>query len=202
MIQDHHVFLLLLIINAFWSCQSERVAEIERPVEEWVKRSVLDQQPRMLTLALHEDMYVAYRTETSLPYKIWQGGVYWDGAAYNNIKTIQPQSWGNTYWEEKLDRLVWKIKSGDSTYVVHPQFKGYLLQNKQITASPGPFWLDRCGCNTCHEMEKRTIGPSYPEIAARYPQNPENVELLRGKVKKGGFGNWGDDAKTGTHSIN
>lgn len=260
--------IIAFCLSFVLACQTK--TEIERPVEVWVKRSVLDQQTRMVTLALHRDMYVAYHTDTALPYKIWKGGVYWDGAAFNNIKTIQPQTWGNSYWEEAMNRLAWKIKTADSAIVIQPQFEGYVLKNeaitfnykitwegqtikvteqpeyvvvepkkpafrqvfqtsnvprnialyygdqllhanttttlikafdslenpvfeeRKITASPGPFWLDRSGCNTCHEMEGRTIGPSYSEIAARYTSTEENLQLLSEKIKKGGVGNWGE----------
>ena len=276
MIIDKYTALLLCVFIYcvfFPSCQSDRRPPIERPRDDWVKRSVLDNHPRMLTLALHKDMYVAYHTESGLPYKIWKGGVHWDGASYNNIKTIQPESWGNTYWENDLDELAWKVKTKDSTHIVQPRFKGYLIKNqaitfnyeitwkgqsiqvleqpeyiandnqqpcfqqvfytagtlkeatlyygdqflpfdsketifskvfepqselvfkeRQITASPEPLWLDRTGCNTCHEMEQKTIGPAYRQIAARYSPDKSNYQLLTEKVKKGGTGSWGNVA--------
>jgi len=47
------------------------------------------------------------------------------------------------------------------------------------------------GCLACHSIDKKLIGPSYKEIAAKY-RNDTNAEAkLADKVKKGGAGNWG-----------
>ncbi|SDK26333.1 cytochrome c [Pedobacter sp. ok626] len=45
-------------------------------------------------------------------------------------------------------------------------------------------------CNACHAMDKRTVGPSFMEIAARY--KIKDKELLIRKVKEGGSGSWGE----------
>jgi cytochrome c len=56
--------------------------------------------------------------------------------------------------------------------------------------------MAKSDCNTCHNKERKTIGPSYIEIAERYPNYPEQTRLLIEKVISGGFGNWGDVAMT------
>ena len=47
------------------------------------------------------------------------------------------------------------------------------------------------GCNACHSEDKKLVGPSYKEVAAKYRGNPKAVEMLVEKVKKGGSGVWG-----------
>lgn len=47
------------------------------------------------------------------------------------------------------------------------------------------------GCNACHSEDKKLVGPSYKEVAAKYRGNPKAVEMLVDKVKKGGSGVWG-----------
>ena len=47
------------------------------------------------------------------------------------------------------------------------------------------------GCNACHSEDKKIVGPSYKEVAAKYRGNPKAVEMLVEKVKKGGSGVWG-----------
>jgi cytochrome c len=67
------------------------------------------------------------------------------------------------------------------------------------------------GCMTCHALDKKTIGPSYKDVAAKY-RNDKNAEAnLVKKVKAGGSGVWGatpmppnahvkeDDIKTIVH---
>ncbi len=47
-------------------------------------------------------------------------------------------------------------------------------------------------CRTCHTNENRIVGPSYNEVAAKYPFNQASVSTLSEKVIAGGSGNWGD----------
>ncbi len=45
-------------------------------------------------------------------------------------------------------------------------------------------------CFACHQVDKKVIGPSYKEVAAKY--KGQNVAAkLQEKVKKGGSGVWG-----------
>jgi cytochrome c len=46
-------------------------------------------------------------------------------------------------------------------------------------------------CLTCHKVDEKNIGPAYREIAAKYDSTKENIELLAGKIRKGGSGVWG-----------
>ncbi|MGX5820760.1 c-type cytochrome [Chitinophaga lutea] len=47
-------------------------------------------------------------------------------------------------------------------------------------------------CATCHKETEKVIGPSFKDIAAKYPENDENVATLADKIIKGGSGNWGE----------
>ena len=49
-------------------------------------------------------------------------------------------------------------------------------------------------CNTCHNQEVKTVGPSYQAIAERYENNDQNKNALVTKVINGGAGNWGQIA--------
>ncbi len=44
-------------------------------------------------------------------------------------------------------------------------------------------------CATCHKLDDKLVGPSFREIAARYTE--KDIDMLAGKVIKGGAGNWG-----------
>lgn len=58
----------------------------------------------------------------------------------------------------------------------------------------GRYWMEKSDCMTCHEVERRTVGPSFQEIAQRYPKEKTAVEYLIRKVKEGGSGVWGTAA--------
>lgn len=46
-------------------------------------------------------------------------------------------------------------------------------------------------CMACHAVEKKLVGPSYKDIAAKYAGQADAVDKLAGKVVKGGSGAWG-----------
>ncbi len=48
------------------------------------------------------------------------------------------------------------------------------------------------GCMTCHQIDKKVLGPSYKEVAAKYKGNAGAEAMLVKKVKDGGKGAWGD----------
>jgi cytochrome c len=46
-------------------------------------------------------------------------------------------------------------------------------------------------CITCHEIDKKKIGPAYTDVAAKYENTQAVVDTLVSKIIKGGQGNWG-----------
>jgi cytochrome c len=48
------------------------------------------------------------------------------------------------------------------------------------------------GCMVCHGVDKKVIGPSYKEIAAKYAKDKGAEAGLVKKVKAGGKGVWGE----------
>lgn len=47
------------------------------------------------------------------------------------------------------------------------------------------------GCLTCHAVNKKVIGPSFHDIAAKYKNDQGAAAKLAQKVKAGGAGVWG-----------
>lgn len=46
-------------------------------------------------------------------------------------------------------------------------------------------------CLACHQTDKKLVGPSYQEVAAKYKGQADAPALLAEKIKKGGVGVWG-----------
>jgi cytochrome c len=121
---------IVFIIFLLAACNKKQ-REIQRPRDPWAFRSVLDKQPRMLTLALDTECYVAYDLAHCTLYKAWKGGVILEGAAYTNQKNVQPNTWGKSYfpdshpfkWIAELDGRT------DSFQIVN---KGYVFRDNQI----------------------------------------------------------------------
>ena len=59
-----------------------------------------------------------------------------------------------------------------------------------------PAWADealaaKSGCLACHAVDKKVVGPSYKEVAAKYRGDKTAAAKLEKKVKEGGVGVWG-----------
>jgi cytochrome c len=46
-------------------------------------------------------------------------------------------------------------------------------------------------CMACHAVDKKLVGPSYKDVAAKYAGQPDAVDKLAAKILKGGSGVWG-----------
>ena len=46
-------------------------------------------------------------------------------------------------------------------------------------------------CTACHAVDKKIVGPSFKEVAAKYRSDKAAQAKLEDKVKKGGVGVWG-----------
>lgn len=51
--------------------------------------------------------------------------------------------------------------------------------------------LKASGCLACHAEDKKLVGPSYKDVAAKYAGQGDALAKLTEKVKKGGVGVWG-----------
>jgi cytochrome c len=81
----------------------------------------------------------------------------------------------------------------------------YLKQGKdlaQISASSqaaepvikfarGKALIETSDCKSCHALDKKSIGPSYLDVAKRYKGDAKALDFLADKIIKGGNGNWG-----------
>jgi cytochrome c551/c552 len=52
--------------------------------------------------------------------------------------------------------------------------------------------LNASACMACHTVDKRVVGPSFREVAAKYAGDGDAAGKLVKKVKAGGAGNWGN----------
>ncbi len=46
-------------------------------------------------------------------------------------------------------------------------------------------------CMACHAVDKKMVGPSYKDVAAKYAGQKDAVDKLANKITKGGSGVWG-----------
>ena len=272
--------LIAIIIFSLAACTHKKTSNIKRPRDPWAFRSVLDKKPRMLTLALDSECYAAYDLAHCTLYKVWKGGVTLEGAAYTNVKNVQPTSWGAAYYDDTIQHSKWIVELNGKRDSFKMVSKGYLFRDNQIylkyitivstgdtvlieerpefirseTGKPGlerlfkmsdapngitvslqakdtsftlqrnkqsslityfnplpaqflpkleeeydsrgRYWMEKSDCFTCHEIDKKTVGPSFHQIALRYENEKNSAEHLISKIKQGGSGVWGTATMT------
>src|SRR5262245_15524904 len=52
--------------------------------------------------------------------------------------------------------------------------------------------LAQYGCVACHAIDKKVVGPSFQDVAAKYHGQSDAAQFLEAKVKNGGAGVWGN----------
>jgi cytochrome c len=51
--------------------------------------------------------------------------------------------------------------------------------------------MTKYNCQACHTVDKKLVGPSYKEVAAKYTGDAGAPAKLEQKIKNGGSGVWG-----------
>jgi cytochrome c len=51
--------------------------------------------------------------------------------------------------------------------------------------------IKKYNCTACHAYDKKMVGPSYRDVAAKYKADAGAAEKLAKKIKAGGAGVWG-----------
>jgi cytochrome c len=57
--------------------------------------------------------------------------------------------------------------------------------------SGGELLIAKSDCIGCHHKINKLIGPSYTDVAKKYPKNDKSINYLADKIIKGGSGVWG-----------
>ena len=128
-IKGVHLSMIFIIL---FSCNQTPEKSYNRPTDPWVMRSVLDYKPRMLTVALDSELYIAYDLSSSSLYRAWKGGVNWDGAVFTEMKAIQPTPWGTDYYLNPSTQTSWSVYTNDQKKETKPSFQGYRFIDDQV----------------------------------------------------------------------
>jgi len=79
----------------------------------------------------------------------------------------------------KLSKLVAPALIAAGVMVAAPAFANLELAKKS-------------NCMSCHQVDKKLVGPAYQEVAKKYAGQKDAEAKLFEKVKKGGKGVWGE----------
>ena len=72
--------------------------------------------------------------------------------------------------------------------------KSLLVSILALAAGPAFAQADlaqKKNCLACHAADKKLVGPSYKDVAAKYAGQKDAVAMLAEKIQKGGVGAWG-----------
>jgi cytochrome c len=82
---------------------------------------------------------------------------------------------------------------GATNLMIVSAVTGFLLAASGVAAAAtdaAPL-AAKYNCTACHTVDKKLVGPSYKEIAAKYAGDAAAVTNLAQKVKAGSSGVWG-----------
>lgn len=65
------------------------------------------------------------------------------------------------------------------------------LTAQTVIAADGSALAQKGGCVACHSVDKKILGPTFKDIAAKYKGQKDAEDVLVKKVKVGGSGVWG-----------
>ncbi|MEW5903497.1 MAG: c-type cytochrome [Pseudomonadota bacterium] len=66
-----------------------------------------------------------------------------------------------------------------------------LLLSAPAMAADGAALMKQHNCTTCHQVDKKTVGPALQAIAAKYAGDAGAAAKLEKKVRSGGAGSFG-----------
>lgn len=70
--------------------------------------------------------------------------------------------------------------------------QGHRSADAKAMYAPGRKLIEASDCQACHTVNKKSIGPSYQDVAKKYKGNNIALETLTKKIISGGGGVWGE----------
>jgi cytochrome c len=87
---------------------------------------------------------------------------------------------------------IFTIIQGDSMkFLLSMSAVAAVLLAGQAYAADATALAQKSGCLACHSVDKKVLGPSYKDVAAKYKGDKGAEAKLIAKVKAGGSGVWG-----------
>lgn len=65
------------------------------------------------------------------------------------------------------------------------------IPSTSVAADAAAALVTKYNCQACHATDKKILGPSYKEVAAKYAGDAGAAAKLEHKIKDGGSGVWG-----------
>ena len=103
-----------------------------------------------------------------------------------------------------LSALMLACGGGDTTKTGAGETKSDTVSTTTTTSSGLPSFITQAeydkaveliagsDCLGCHQINQKTNGPAYKDIANKYEPTEANIDTLANKIINGGSGNWGE----------
>ncbi|MEM7371667.1 MAG: hypothetical protein AAF587_23835 [Bacteroidota bacterium] len=135
-------FLLPVFLFLFWGIPSTSFAQkdkeeppIERPLSQWVFKTVVDDLPGAVVVALHKDIWLAYNPVSADIYRAWKGKVKLQGAIYTGISGEQPAIDGFPFINKPFSQQHdWRVKINGQEETPKVMWRGYKKLENSFTA--------------------------------------------------------------------
>ncbi|RMG61893.1 MAG: hypothetical protein D6722_19000 [Bacteroidetes bacterium] len=106
---------------------------VPRPVDPWMFYTILDEQPGILVVALHENLWLGYDTASCTLHKVWRGGLLDTAQAAGGAS--QSLTYGFTYNTFAPDPARWRLTGAGPTQHPDPIFKGFAMEDGHAVLS-------------------------------------------------------------------
>ena len=128
-----HTPYLLGLVLVFILGAADPEEPITRPVDPWIFHTILDEQPGILVVALHESLWLGYDTASCTLHKVWRGGLL-DTARAQGGRS-QSLSYGFTYATHAPDPQRWRISGSGPVAHPDPVFRGFEIREGRAVLS-------------------------------------------------------------------
>jgi len=65
---------------------------------------------------------------------------------------------------------------------------------KELELAKGRELMESLDCKACHQLDKKSVGPSFFDVSKKYQKDKKAEDYLSGKIINGGGGVWGETA--------
>jgi cytochrome c len=84
-----------------------------------------------------------------------------------------------------------QVSAGLACYAVLAFAAASVAFAQALDAKAAGVLMDEYYCSGCHAVDKKTVGPSFRDVAKKYAGEPDAAQKLAVRVRKGSEGVWG-----------
>jgi cytochrome c len=129
------------------------------------------------------------------------------------VVTISGPDNKSFYWKDKPFEYAINVKDKEDKTIDPARVKAFYIYNSEpvdyshtdplkISGGidyPGKAIMAASDCKSCHQVDKKAVGPSFIEVANRYKKQDGAINKLAKKIISGGGGSWGKEAVMSAH---